>query len=147
MVLALCNYCLLCGTRILLTTTWVILPRAAIKLLHWLEPENTWLTSVSTKSLASLCACTSVCVPLFLLNRLLPQRHILHVFLESVEWGIWFYTNTIVMIFGVPSAGQKQKWTHINKVPGWGQHKRYIFIGDRYKKTKQQQQKKQKKKT
>lgn len=48
-------------------------------------------------------------VPLFLLNRLLSQSHILHVLLESVERGIWFYTYTIVMILGVPSATEKTK--------------------------------------
>ncbi len=47
-------------------------------------------------------------LPLFLLNRLLSEGHILHVFLESVEWGVWFHTYTIVMILGVPSARKKK---------------------------------------
>lgn len=51
-------------------------------------------------------------VPLFLLNRLLSEGHILHVFLESVERGVWFHTYTIVMIFGVPSARQNPESEH-----------------------------------
>lgn len=43
-------------------------------------------------------------VPLFLLNRLLSEGHVLHIFLESIERGVRFHTYTVVMIFGVPSA-------------------------------------------
>lgn len=114
-MLALCNNCLLCCTRMVLASTWEILPRTAIKLLHWLEPGITRFTSVPRKSLASLYACAAACIPLFLLNRLLSESHVLHVLLESVEWGIWFDTNTIVMVFWVPSARHKQKRTHERK--------------------------------
>lgn len=43
-------------------------------------------------------------LPLFLLHGLLPHSHILHVFLQTIQRGIWLDTNPIVMVLGVSSS-------------------------------------------
>lgn len=65
--------------------------------------------SIQKNFFHTACLRSRMVLPLFLLNRLLSEGHVLHVFLESIERGVWFHTDTIVMIFGVPSARQKVK--------------------------------------
>lgn len=43
-------------------------------------------------------------LPLFLLHGLLPHSHILHVFLQTIQRGIWLDANPIVMVLGVSSS-------------------------------------------
>lgn len=44
------------------------------------------------------------CLPLLLRDGLLSEGHVLHVFLQSVEWRVGFHAYAIVVILGVSSA-------------------------------------------
>lgn len=44
------------------------------------------------------------CLPLLLLDGLLSQGHVLHVFLQSVERRVGFHAYTVVVILGVAPA-------------------------------------------
>lgn len=127
MLLTLSNEALLCCAGRVLATAGEAVPCHTINLLHWLESRKRterWYLMRDSRTLyiASIMQNAksssntsetrtkthkhnkhSMRIPLLLLDGLLSQCHVLHVLLQAVQWGVWLYTNPIIVVLGVPS--------------------------------------------